>query len=99
MKSPKEIWYRKQIAAHEEEVAQTHNNFEGAMRWGYAKLEECQAARSLCEKFNDGWHRDAVINKRKEVRMAREWAKQRRADSVNAQREYKAFRERVGLDG
>lgn len=99
MKSIKEIRYRKQIAAHEDKVAWTHRKFEDAMKWGYLGLEECQAARSLCEKFDDMWHRDAARNKRKVFKAAKEWAIRRRDESENAQREYKAFRERVGLDG
>ena len=94
----KKLWYRKRIAAHEAKIEQCRRGYEDAMGWGYAMVEACVTARSLWGKFPDAWHKDAAINKRKEARGAKEWAIQQRDELLDVKREYRAFRERVGLE-
>ena len=98
MKSIKEIWYRKQIAAHKERVEKVHRGYESAYQYSWDKLLECQKKRSIFIKF-PALGEASAKRARKEFDEAKEWTLMARESSKNAQREYKAFRERVGLDG
>lgn len=97
MKSIKEIWYRKQIATHEERVERTRASCENAHKFSWVTFLDCQEMRRAFAEF-PFLGEASVKRTRKDVVQAIDWVAERRADAEDAHREYKAFRERVGLD-